>query len=101
MKPSSVPQSTLYAALDDAATRTSVDREKITVVSAGPVTWPDGSAGCPEPGMMYTQALVPGYRVVLQAGDEVLNYHATRGGTPQFCPAERVMPPSGAGDDAI
>ena len=51
--------------------------------------------------MMYTQALVPGYRIVLQAGGQTLNYHAGRMGTPRYCPAERVMPPSGAGEEAI
>jgi hypothetical protein len=101
MSPSSVPQSMLDSALDDAATRASIDRAKITVVSAGAVTWSDGSAGCPEPGMMYTQALVPGYRIVLQAGEQVLNYHAGRGGVSKFCPADRVMPPSAAGNEAI
>jgi hypothetical protein len=101
MNPSSVPQSMLDVARDDAATRASIDRAKITVVSAAAVTWSDGSAGCPEPGMMYTQALVPGYRIVLQAGDQVLNYHATRSGSPRYCPADRVMPPSGAGNEAI
>ena len=101
MSPSSVPQSTLDAALDDAATRTSIDRAKITVVSAASVTWSDGSAGCPEPGMMYTQALVPGYRIVLRAGDQVLNYHAGRSGSPRYCPADRVVPPSSAGNEAI
>jgi hypothetical protein len=101
MNPSSVPQSMLDLARDDAATRASIDRANITVVSAAAVTWSDGSAGCPEPGMMYTQALVPGYRIVLQAGDQVLNYHATRSGSPRYCPADRVMPPSGAGNEAI
>jgi hypothetical protein len=95
-----VPAALLEAALDDAAKRTSMDRGTITVVSAAAVTWSDGSAGCPEPGMMYTQALVPGYRIVLQAGEQVLNYHAGRTGVPKYCPAERVMPPASAGDQA-
>ena len=101
MSPSTVPQAMLEAALDDAAKRTSVDRAEVKVVSAGAVTWSDGSVGCPEPGMMYTQALVPGYRIVLEAAGQTLNYHATRRGVPQYCPAERVIPPSGAGDAAI
>jgi hypothetical protein len=97
---SNVPAAMLEAALDDAASRLSVDRTGIEVVSAAAVTWPDGSAGCPEPGMLYTQALVPGYRIVLQAGAQVLNYHAGRSGTPRFCPADRVMPPSSGAEQA-
>ena len=99
MNSTNVPQAMLDAALDDAAKRASVDRADIQVVSAGAVTWSDGSAGCPEPGMMYTQALVPGYRIVLQAGGQTLNYHAGRSGTPRYCPADRVTPPSGGGGE--
>lgn len=95
-----VPEALLEAALDDAAQRTSMERAQIKVVSAAAVTWSDGAAGCPEPGMMYTQALVPGYRIVLQAGEQVLNYHAGRSGAPRYCPAERVVAPVGAGDHA-
>ena len=43
-------------------------RADLKVLSAEAVTWSDGSLGCPEPGMMYTQALVPGYRVQIRGG---------------------------------
>ena len=88
-----VPQDMIDAALDDAVNRTTVAREQISVTTAEAVTWSDGSLGCPEPGMMYTQALVPGYRVVLGAGTQVLNYHAGLYGRPVFCPAARVTAP--------
>jgi hypothetical protein len=100
MSPANVPQAMLDAALDDAARRASVDRASITIISAASVTWSDGSAGCPAPGVMYTQALVPGYRIVLQVGNQMLNYHAGRMGKPTFCPAERVLPPASAGEAA-
>ena len=48
----------------------------ITVVSTDEVTWRDGSIGCPEPGMNYTQALVPGVRVVLELDGVRYEYHA-------------------------
>ena len=63
------------------------------MLSAEAVTWSDGSLGCPQPGMMYTQALVPGYRVRIQAGGQVLDYHAGRSGQPALCPAERAIDP--------
>jgi hypothetical protein len=44
--------------------------------------------------MMYTQALVPGFRIRVRAGAETLDYHAGRRGAPMFCPAGRVVPPS-------
>ena len=81
------------AALDDAARRTKIDRTKLTVLSAEGVTWSDGSLGCPEPGKAYTQALVPGYRIRIQAGAEVLDYHAGRRGVPVLCHADRSIEP--------
>ncbi|MCZ8131178.1 MAG: hypothetical protein O9284_07720 [Steroidobacteraceae bacterium] len=45
------------------------------------VTWPDGSLGCPEPGMAYAMALVPGYRVILRFEAREYACHASaRGG---------------------
>ncbi|HET7201873.1 MAG TPA: hypothetical protein VFI92_00760 [Steroidobacteraceae bacterium] len=92
--PASVPPDLLTAALEDAAKRTGAKVADIEVTVAEAVTWPDGSMGCPQPGMMYTQALVPGYRIVLRAGKQILNYHAGARGGPNFCPADRVASPA-------
>ena len=81
------------AALEDAARRTGLDASTLKVISSEAVTWPDGGLGCPEPGMMYTMALVPGYRVRIQAGDKVLDYHAGRRGVLVLCPPERSVDP--------
>lgn len=76
---------------------TGVDRSEIEVVLAEAVTWSDGSIGCPEEGMMYTQALVPGYRVVLDIAGERLAFHAARDG--EFSPcANPVAPAEGSGN---
>jgi hypothetical protein len=93
-------ESVKEAALVDAAKRTGVSRNLLEVVSAEAVTWSDGSVGCPMPGMMYTQALVPGFRVRIRAGGKELDYHAGRTGAPVLCPAGRAIPPV-AGDDRI
>jgi hypothetical protein len=87
------PAEMIEAALADAANRSTTAKDDIKVLSAEAVTWSDGSLGCPQPGMMYTQALVPGYRIVLQAGEQTLNYHAMSRGRPVFCPSGRVTPP--------
>jgi hypothetical protein len=50
--------------------------------------------------MMYTQALVPGYRVQIRAGGQDLDYHASRMGLPALCPPGRAVPPS-VGDERI
>ena len=81
------------AARADAARRTGVAAEALALVSAEPVTWSDGSLGCPQPGRMYTQALVPGYRVRLRGPDGELDYHASARGALVLCPAGRAVGP--------
>jgi hypothetical protein len=86
-------QSIVEAARRDAASRSGVSPEAIKVLRAERVTWSDGSLGCPLPGMMYTQALVPGFRVILDAGGQVLDYHAGASGHLVLCPAGRAVEP--------
>jgi hypothetical protein len=86
-------QSTIDAALDAAAKRTGLDRSMLVVLSAEAVTWPDGALGCPKPGRMYTQALVPGYRIRIQAGNQILEYHANARKYLVLCAADgRINP---------
>ncbi|HEU0068085.1 MAG TPA: hypothetical protein VFQ26_02335, partial [Nitrospiraceae bacterium] len=68
-------QSIVAAAKQDAVAR-GAPAQGITVQSAQRVTWRDGSLGCPEPQMQYTQALVPGWRGILRVGDAIYDYHA-------------------------
>ena len=86
-------QTIVAAAKRDAVSR-GISAEAITVQSALRVTWPDGSLGCPEPGMHYTQALVPGWRVILRAGEETLDYHAASHGALILCPRGRATDPA-------
>ena len=86
-------QSVTQEALADASRLTGVERGKLVVVEAQAVTWQDGSIGCPQEGMRYTMALVPGYRVRIQAGDRLLDYHASSRGSPVLCPEGRAMDP--------
>lgn len=57
------------------------------------VTWRDGAIGCPAPDRVYTQALVPGWRIVVSDGTRVASYHATRRGTWLLCPPDRAQAP--------
>ncbi len=65
------------------------------VVAAERVMWPNGAMGCPQPGRMYTQAIVPGYRVEFEAGGRRYAYHASEKGGFVLCqhPAA-AQPPS-------
>lgn len=78
-------------AVEDAARRTGADAAEVTVVAAEKVTWPDGAIGCPEPGQMYTMALVEGYRIVLEVDGAELAYHGAGDSPPAYC-ADPVPP---------
>ena len=87
-------QSLSQAALQDAARRRGVDISTLRIVMAEPVTWSDGALGCPQPGMSYTQALVPGFRIRIAAGPDILEYHASSRGMPLYCPAALLQAPA-------
>jgi hypothetical protein len=73
------------AATADLAATEGVDEGEIEVVTYERVTWSDGSLGCPDPDGMYTQALVPGYRIVLALGGAEVHYHGAEDGPPSRC----------------
>lgn len=72
------------AAVAAEAARRSVDPTAVSVAGFAEVTWTDGSLGCPEPGVGYTQALVPGYQLVLAVDGELASYHSG-GGAFAYC----------------
>lgn len=57
------------------------------------VTWRDGALGCPSSDRMYTQALVPGWRIVVTDGSRSATYHASRSGRWVLCPPGRAQEP--------
>lgn len=82
------------AVLVDAVKRTGMNKASLEVASAEAVTWADGSLGCPQPGMSYTMALVPGYRIKVRAGERVLDYHASQRGHFVLCPEGQAVDPA-------
>ncbi|MBA3983480.1 MAG: hypothetical protein H0X61_08065 [Acidimicrobiia bacterium] len=88
-------------AIRDLAGRIGADPSTITVVADERVTWRDGSIGCPKPGMAYTQALVPGRRLILASSGQTYAYHAGRAGALTYCatPDPGGPLPSGPGTD--
>ena len=73
------------AAIADLTERLGIPENEVTVELVETVTWNDGSIGCPQPGESYTQALVPGYRVVLEANGQTFDYHGIDGQNPFLC----------------
>jgi len=80
-----VPQAYLAAVIQDAAARAGVDPADVTVITGQEMIWPDGSLGCAEPGGIYTQALVPGYWVIVEAGGAAYDYRLSDKGNFRLC----------------
>ncbi|MGA7098617.1 MAG: hypothetical protein WB245_13710 [Acidimicrobiia bacterium] len=80
-----VPEPFLDAVLADAASRSGVSVADLEVITAEQVTWNDGSLGCPEPGVSYTQALVDGFRVEVRADTTPYDYRLDETGWFKVC----------------
>ncbi len=72
-------------AITDLAGRLAIDELAITVVLVEEVVWSDGSHGCPQPGMSYTQALTDGLRIVLEADGVLYDYRSGGSSDPALC----------------
>jgi hypothetical protein len=70
--------------------------EQLVMVHAESAVWSDGALGCPEPGMMYTQALVNGYWVVIEAAGQNYDFRVDSRGNFRLCPPGQGHPPSQA-----
>jgi hypothetical protein len=91
-----VPQAILDPILKEAAALAKLDREQLVIVRVESAVWNDGSLGCPEPGMMYSQAQVNGYWIVIEAAGQKYDFRVGRGGSFRLCPPGRGHPPSQA-----
>ncbi|MGH8875315.1 MAG: hypothetical protein ACRDVM_08725 [Acidimicrobiia bacterium] len=86
-----VPDELMQPVMADAAVRAEVEASQVEVVRAQAVQWSDGSLGCPEPGMFYTQAIIDGYWVEVEAGGERLDYRLDNRGNFRLC--NQPIPP--------
>ncbi|HEX7034972.1 MAG TPA: hypothetical protein VF210_04325 [Pseudomonadales bacterium] len=75
------------------ADRLSVPADELETVRAEAVEWPNGAMGCPQPGLHYTQAIVPGYRVVLRHGGRNYDYRISESGHFVLCEGMQVNDP--------
>jgi len=67
----------------------------VVLSDAETVEWRNGSLGCPEPGQMYTQALVPGFRVVANSTQGTLVYHTDSNNRVVSCERQTESRPKG------
>lgn len=80
-----IPGEVRRAVVADAAKRFKVAESAVVLTRAEQVTWPDGSLGCPQPGLMYTQMLVEGFRVAAKTTEGELLYHTDSRGNVVNC----------------
>lgn len=69
----------------DLAQRLSVDVDRIELMEAKAVVWPDGALGCPQPGLVYTQVQREGTLIRLRVGKRIYDYHSGGGRPPFLC----------------
>ena len=87
-------------AVADLADRTGIAADAITVTEARAVNWGSGAVGCPKDDMSYTQAIVPGVLLLLEADGKVYRYHGRSKGAPFHCPDDRAEAPAyGQGEE--
>lgn len=91
LEPGEVPSELFDAVLTDLLDRTGASIGDVVVVKSEEVIWNDGSLGCPQPDMMYTQALVDGYQVVFEVNGASFDYHLSAQGNFVLCGS--VLPP--------
>jgi len=73
------------AATIDLAARLNVKENMIAIESADPVEWPDASLGCPKPGMVYSQVITPGFKVILSYQGTKYDYRSDSSGQSFLC----------------
>ncbi|MBT8194172.1 MAG: hypothetical protein KJP22_12275 [Acidimicrobiia bacterium] len=80
-----VPSDILAAIVADAANHAGTAESEFSIVRSEQVVWNDGSLGCPEPGVYYTQATVSGYWVVLDLDGVQYDYRVRQNGLFRIC----------------
>ena len=75
----------------DLASRLGIPVDQISISSVQAVTWPDGSLGCPQPGIAYRQVTTPGYLILLESSGSQYTYHSDTG-TQLFLCQEELAP---------
>lgn len=74
-------QPAVAAAVRDLADRSGISPDQIILVSQEETEWPDGCLGIHRPGIMCTQAIVPGFRIILEADGVQYEYHTNLSGS--------------------
>lgn len=91
------PAAAVEAAQAALAEALGIETAAISVVASTEAEWPNGCLGIEQPGVMCTQAIVPGYQVILEAGEVTYEVRTDRSGRQVgIVPQVRAVPPAGA-----
>ena len=94
--PTTSAEEAVALAKNHLAQQLGIAETEIELVSIQNVVWPDASLGVPEPGKVYAQVIVPGFRIVLSAQGKEYVYHAGKVGEKmvviQALPEEKERP---------
>jgi hypothetical protein len=80
-----VPRTVRRAIIADAARRFRLAESSVVLTGAEKVVWNDTSLDCPLPGQVYSQLLVPGFRVFAKSPEGALRYHTDMDGRLAVC----------------
>ncbi|QIR41051.1 hypothetical protein HCG51_33140 [Tolypothrix sp. PCC 7910] len=80
-KQNRLPRSVVNAVLQDLSRRGVVSTQKLQVVESNQRTWRNGCLELPQPDELCTQALVPGWRVVISNNQRQWVYHTNQTGS--------------------
>lgn len=80
IKTNSLPRRVKNAVLQDLSNREQILATKVEIIDYAQRTWRDGCMNLPNPDEICTQALVPGWRVVLSNGSQTWIYHTNSNG---------------------
>jgi hypothetical protein len=81
------PEQIGQAARAEAARALNVPIDQVTVERVEQVDWRDSSLGCGEPGKVYAQVIIEGFRVVVNVGGQRREVHSDGGSRVVFCPS--------------
>ncbi|MCA1644491.1 MAG: hypothetical protein LC797_03155 [Chloroflexi bacterium] len=83
--PSADPQPLVEAALRDAAAHLGISAADLHVDQVDARQWGDSSLGCPQPGLMYSQIVTPGFVIIISGAGKQLEYHSDTRGPVVLC----------------
>jgi len=73
------------ALLADARSRLPADSPVPEIASVEAAVWNDTALGCPRKDEVATMRMTPGYRVLIRAGDQVMQYRVVDAGLFRLC----------------